>query len=111
MESIHAYIYREEERNVLLQKPNICQESSEMIRIRFEITAHKPTRVVTNVAIRNVLDVTNQRFSYRNIIYANYTVKIENGRIYTFTDADLVKLCAYDLPHLHGYLSKNLVHI
>ena len=111
MESIHAYIYSEEERNVLLQRLNLCPETSEMIRVRFERTTQEPTRVFTNVAIRNVLDVTNQHIAYRNIRYAKYTVRREDGRINAFRDADLINLCAYDLPHLHGYLSKRMENI
>jgi hypothetical protein len=35
-------------------------------------------------------------------------VEREDRQIYTFTDADLINLCAYDLPHLHGYLTGRL---
>ena len=31
-----------------------------------------------------------------------------DGGIYQFTDADLVNLYAYDLPHLHGFLQKRM---
>ena len=50
--------------------------------------------------------MTNQYFAHKNIKYAKYTVRSEDERIYTFTDADLIHLCAYDLPQLHGYLSR-----
>ena len=79
-----------------------------MIRVRLERTAQEPTCVFSNMLIRNVLDVTDQYFSYKNIKYAKYTVGREDGKIYTFTDADLINLYAYDLPHLHGYLSKRM---
>ena len=58
--------------------------------------------------IRRILDVSTQFFAYRNIKYAKYTVEREYGRMYTFIDADLINLCAYDLPHLHGYLSRRM---
>ena len=32
-------------------------------------------------------------------------VEREDGQMYTFTDVDLINLYAYNLPHLHGYLS------
>ena len=58
----------------------------------------------SNVPIRRVLNVATQYYCYRTIKYAKYTVERNDRLIYTFTDVDFVNLCAYDLPHLHGYL-------
>ena len=108
MEIIHSYIYSEEKRTMHFQRPNLCLESSDIIRISFEMTAQEPAKVFSNVPIRRILDITILNFSYKAIKYARYTIEKEDGRIYTFTDADLINLYAYDLPHLYSYLSKRM---
>ena len=78
----HAYLFGEEKRQVYLQRPNLCPEVSDHIRIRFERTAQNCSRVFTNIPIRRVLDVSNQYFAYRNVKYAKYTVEREDGQMY-----------------------------
>ena len=104
----HSYLFAEEEKRVYLRRPNLCPGVSELIRIRFENTAQNRFKVFSNIPIRRILDVSTQSFAYKNILYAKYTVEREDRQIYTFTDADLINLCAYDLPHLHGYLTGRL---
>jgi len=104
----HAYLFTEEERQVYLRRPNLCPEASELIRIRFERTAQERSKVFSNIPIRRILDISTQYFAYKNIKYAKYTVERKDSEIYTFTEADLVNLCAYDLLHLHGYLTGRL---
>ena len=88
-----------------LQRPNLYPEASKMIRIGFERTAQDRSRVFSNELIIRILDVPNQFFAYKNIKYAKYTVEREDGKVCTFTDADLIDLCTNDLPHLHDYFS------
>ena len=107
-EVTHAYLFAEEDNRVYLRRPNLCPDVSELIRIRFERTAQERSRVFSNIPIRRILDISTQSFAYKNILYAKYMVEREGRQIYTFTDADLINLCAYDLPHLHGYLTGRL---
>ena len=104
----HSYLFAEEEKRVYLRHPNLCPGVSELIRIRFENTAQNRFKVFSNIPIRRILDVSTQSVAYKNILYAKYTVEREDRQIYTFIDADLINLCAYDLPHLHGYLTGRL---
>ena len=90
---------------VYLRRPNFCPDASELIRIRFEKTAQERSKVFSNIPIRRILDISTLYFAYKNIKYAKYTVEREDRHIYTFTDANLINLCRYDLPFLHGYLS------
>ena len=66
---------------------------------------HPYSRVFSNIPIRRVLGISTQYFAYKSIKYAKYMVEREDRQMYTFTDANLINLCAYDLPHLHGYLT------
>ena len=108
MEDVHAYIYSEVERDMILQRQNLYPETIDHIRMRFERTTQEPSRVFTNVPIRRILDISNLNFTHKIIKYAKYTVETEDGRICTFTDADMINLCAYGLLHLHGYLSRRM---
>ena len=94
-----------------LQRPNLYLEASEMIKLMFERTTQDRSRVFSNVPIRRILDESTQLFAYRNVKYAKYTVGREDGRMYTFTEADLINLYAYDLPHLHDYLCRRMENI
>ena len=104
----HAYVFAEEEKRVYIRRPNLCPDISKLIRIRFERTTQDRSRVFSNIPIRRVLEISTQYFAYKNIMYAKYTMEREDRQVYTFTDADLINLYAYDLPHLYGYLTGRL---
>ena len=95
---------------VYLRRPKLYHEALDLIRIRFEKTAQERSKVFSNIPIRRILDISPLYFAYKNVKYVKYMVEREDRQIYTFTDADLINLCAYDLPFLHGYLSGRIEH-
>ena len=68
---IHAHLYSEEEMQVCLQRPNLCPDASDMIRVRFERTAQEPSKVFTKILIRRILDLNPvlflQKHKIRNV--------------------------------------------
>ena len=64
--------------------------------------------VFHNIPIRRVMDISKQNFAHKIIKYAKYTVEREHGQIYTFTNADLINICAYYLSHLHRYVPRHM---
>ena len=47
-EFTHAYLYKEEERQVYLRRLNLCPEASDLIRVTFERTAQECSTLFTN---------------------------------------------------------------
>ncbi|KAI3758811.1 hypothetical protein L6452_06383 [Arctium lappa] len=54
------------------------------------------------------MSISLHSFANKSIMYAKYLVERKDGKQYTFTDADLKNLCAYNLPQLHAFTEQRL---
>ncbi|KAI3697955.1 hypothetical protein L6452_31061 [Arctium lappa] len=98
-ENIHTYLYSAEPEAVFLA-PNLHPLIKEDIRRHFEQTALERDEVFSTEDIKTVMRISLHSFANKSIMYAKYLVERKDGKQYTFTDADLKNLCAYDLPQL-----------
>ncbi|KAI3681476.1 hypothetical protein L6452_36274 [Arctium lappa] len=106
-ENIHTYLYSAEPEAVFLA-PNLHPLIKEDIRRRFEQTALERDEVFSTKDIKTMMRISLHSFANKSIMYAKYLVERKDGKQYTFTDADLKNLCAYDLPQLHAFTEQRL---